>query len=435
MTVSARRSHHMPSYWYWPGPHRLDIPLSETARSALTSFVIPGAAFQEAIRRSLVLTVMFSSRNGGSVLERTLSSLAAAQSPTGGWKLVAVDNASTDETLGILRRYTGRLPLTVLVEPQAGKNRALNRALRHGEGDLYVFCDDDVIVDPDWLVRWREVADEHPQYDMFAGVTEPLWPFDPPAWVLEDVDAGIVFAANGHKQEGPCDGLALFGTNMAIRARLFEDGTRFNVEIGPSSARAYPMGSETELVRRLSGAGHLSWFANAPCVKHIIRAHQLARPSILMRGYRWGRGQAHMRMPHSYSASRLQRKNLLRWSLYPLLMRFYDHKEAWARQWEWAIDQGYEDGMRESVGLSAHWLRRDGTPRIARRFRKSRPRLADWDAGLATAGYRDHLEPAIGKNSLPQSIGAGQGTTGALVEHHIADTVPAGIDHSRAGAL
>jgi glycosyltransferase involved in cell wall biosynthesis len=315
-----------------------------------------------------MLTVMFSSRNGGAVLGRTLASLAAARAPAGGWKLVAVDNGSTDATCDILQSYAGRLPLTLLAEPQSGKNRALNRALAHGDGDLFVFCDDDVVVGRDWLVRWRQVADERVPYDLFAGVTVPLWPYKPPLWILEETDLGIVFAANGRRQEGPCDALALFGTNMAIRARVFAGGLRFDPDIGPGSAPAYPMGSETELVRRLAALGHRSWFANGPQVKHIIRAHQMERSAILARGYRWGRGQAHMRVPHSYTPERLHRKNLLRSRLYPLLMQFYSHKEAWARQWEWAIDQGYEDGLRECRGLARQWLLDDGAPRIAQRF-------------------------------------------------------------------
>jgi glycosyltransferase involved in cell wall biosynthesis len=316
-----------------------------------------------------MLTVMFSSRNGGPVLDRTLTALARAEVPRDGWKLVAVDNASTDATGSIIESYRGRLPLTLLREPECGKNRALNRALEHAEGDLFIFCDDDVVVAPDWLVRWRQVADEHPRYAMFAGASEPLWPCTPPRWILEEVDHGIVFAANGHMRDGPCGALAIFGTNMAIRAALFGGGIRFDAGIGPGNSHAYPMGSETELVRRLAALGHESWFTTATRVSHIIRPQQMERQAIVMRGYRWGRGQAHMRIPHVYGPRRLRRKNLLRWSLYPVLMPFYSHREAWARQWEWAVDQGYEDGMREREGAAPRWICADGKAHIARRFR------------------------------------------------------------------
>jgi hypothetical protein len=318
-----------------------------------------------------VLTVIFSSRNGGPVLDKTLTSMTRLRPPPGGWKIVAVNNASTDETPKIFARYRDRLPLTVLEEPQSGKNRALNRALGHGEGDLFVFCDDDVVVDQDWLVHWRQTADHRTRYDLFAGVTAPLWPYDPPRWILEEVDCGIVFATNRHMREGPCEPLAIFGTNMAVRAEVFASGVRFNTEIGPNSDQAYPMGSETELSRRLAALGYKCWFATSPQVKHIVRPGQMERQAILMRGYRWGRGQAHMHIAHTYAPDRLGHKNKLRSWLYPFLMPFYTHREAWARQWEWAIDQGYEDGLRECSHLAPLWLLEGACPRIAGRFRRA----------------------------------------------------------------
>lgn len=324
-----------------------------------------------------MLTVLFSSHNGEAVLPRTLAAMAAATPPAGGWKLVAIDNASNDGTWEIIDRYRDRLPLTLLRESRPGKNNALNRGLAAAEGDFYVFCDDDVVVAPDWLVQWREAADRNPIFDLFAAVTEPLWPGEPPAW-LDEIDLGVVFALNPAMREGPCDAIAMFGTNMAIRARVFSDGIRFDGGIGPNGSRAYAMGSETELARRLHGMGYRTWFAGGPRVKHIIRPQQLQRAAILMRAYRWGRGQAHMHLPHHYSPARLAHKNILRRCLYPLFMPFYAHGEAWARQWEWAIDQGYEDGFRELCRRAPRWLRGRTLPRIAARFLSSPPATSGW---------------------------------------------------------
>lgn len=315
-----------------------------------------------------MLTLCFSTRNGERVLPRFLDSLVAAVPPPLGWKLVAVDNASSDDSRQILESYQTRLPITLLHEPAPGKNRALNLALELAEGDLYVFCDDDVVVAPDWLVRWREAADAHPGFDLFAGRSEPLWPHPPAPWVTREIDLGVVFAVHGQIPEGPCEPQAVFGNNMAVRAAAFAGGLRFNPDIGPSAAKAYPMGSETELVQRLVGRGCQSWFVAGARVGHIIREHQLVRPAILLRGYRHGRGRAHLRMKHHYGLARLARKNRVRNALYPWLMPLMPHPEAWARQWEWAIDQGYEDGCLEVAGRKAIWLVAGERPRIAARF-------------------------------------------------------------------
>ncbi len=316
-----------------------------------------------------MICVMFATRNGAAVLPRTLAALARVRPPDGGWSILAVDNGSSDGSVDLLRSYQDRLPLTVMDEPTAGKNRALNRALEVAAGDLFVFCDDDIEPAEDWLVRWREAADAHPDFDLFAGATRPAWPQGVAASGLDDQQTSIVFGVNEHMREGPCDAACMLGTNMAIRPRAFADGVRFDPGIGPSAARMYPMGSETELARRLAARGLRCWFAPGPSVGHIIRPAQLARRSILLRGYRWGRGQAHMGVEHHYAPALLSRKNRLRAALYPVALPFLSPGEAWARQWEWVADQGYEDGWRERRGLPPVWLGHGEAPRIVRRFR------------------------------------------------------------------
>jgi glycosyltransferase involved in cell wall biosynthesis len=318
-----------------------------------------------------MLTVMFATHNGASVLPRTLDSLARQRPPSGGWRLIVVDSASTDATPEILRAAPRGLPITVLHEPLPGKNRALNRALDLAEGDVFVFCDDDVVAADDWLLRWRQAVEAHPDFAIFAGSTRPLWPGAPPAWDMPDDQVSIVFGVNGHMTEGPCSPLCVLGTNMAVRAELFAGGLRFDAGIGPDGARRnYPMGSETELAKRLAALGHRCWFAEGPKVGHIIRPHQMLTAAMLARGYRWGLGQAHMRLDHHYPPPLLERKNLLRATLYPLLMPLYPPREAWARQWEWAADQGYEDGWRALRSLPPRWARDGAGPRIAPRFRR-----------------------------------------------------------------
>src|SRR3954469_9397447 len=111
-----------------------------------------------------MITVLFSTFNGVDTLPLMLESLTRLTPPPGGWKLVAVDNGSTDGSGDLLRSFAGRLPLTVLSEPAKGKNRALNRGLEITEGDLaggdlVVLTDDDIVAEADWLTAWASVAD------------------------------------------------------------------------------------------------------------------------------------------------------------------------------------------------------------------------------------------------------------------------------------
>ena len=299
---------------------------------------------------------MFSSHIGGDDLRRMLDSLARQETPAGAWELIAVDNASTDRTGEILRSYESRLPITVLEEPVNGKNRALNRALDIAKGDFYIFTDDDVIVPENWLVKWREIADARPEFDLFAGRSKVLWPYEPPQWLLDGAEASVLYAKHRDDiPEGPCHAGTMFGPNMAIRASIFQDNVRFDTAIGPDGSSNYAMGSDTELAHRLGRQGLKCWFANEPFVSHIIPPKNLEPDWILMRGYRWGRGLAQMGAPYSYTPEKLARRNTLTWLAYPILLPLVTRTESWRRQWLNAVDRGYEDGTRERHGKKRRW--------------------------------------------------------------------------------
>ncbi len=303
-----------------------------------------------------MLSVIFSSLNGGDGLRDTLETLTRATPPRGGWRLIAVDNASTDGTGDLLRSYADRLPLIVLDEPQPGKNRALNRAMGVAEGDFYIFTDDDILVEEDWLVQWRAVADAQPDFDIFAGRTVALWPHEVSEQFLKGLQKGVLFAQHEDDlAEGPCETHFVYGTNMAIRASAFASGVRFSDAIGPDRSANYAMGSDTEMARRLAALGHKTWFASAPVVRHIVPTEHLKPDWILKRGYRWGRGLARMGFPLPCPRDRLIRKNAIKAFVYPVLLPLLSQDERWQRQWQYKVDQGYEDGLRDELGRAPRW--------------------------------------------------------------------------------
>ena len=238
------------------------------------------------------LTVLFSTRNRGGALSPVLESFAGLEPPPGGWKLVIVDNGSSDNTAGLLQSYQDRLPLTIVHEPRPGKNRALNAALPQLEGDLVVLTDDDVLPRPDWLVQLSRAADKHPEASVFGGCVLPHWSLPRPAWLLESAVPFSVLYAKQRRETGPCSYTAIFGPNMAIRASIFAAGFRFSEAVGPDETRRmYAMGGETELLRRLDAAGYTGHFISDAVVGHIIRPEQLDEQWILHRGYRYGLGE------------------------------------------------------------------------------------------------------------------------------------------------
>jgi glycosyltransferase involved in cell wall biosynthesis len=246
-----------------------------------------------------MLTVLFATHNGASTLPVVLEAYIGIQAPAGGWKLVIVDNGSSDRSKEIVSSYAGELPLTLLQENRRGKNSAINTGLQEIEGDLVVLTDDDAIPQPDWLAKFRETADAQPDFAVFGGSVVARWPADPPPWIFQWVPLGPVFAlTNPAWPEGPVSPQHIFGPNMAVRAEVFRQGACFDSSIGPSSG-SYTMGSETEFTLRLVEAGGKCWHCKQAVVAHIIRPQQMAKHWVLNRAVRYGRSRYRLEVSRS----------------------------------------------------------------------------------------------------------------------------------------
>jgi glycosyltransferase involved in cell wall biosynthesis len=235
------------------------------------------------------MTVLIATHNGADTLDRTLRRLTEIEAPPGGWKLVIVNNASTDETRDIIHRYATELPLEYLEENRVGKNFAMNTGLGRLEGDLLVCSDDDVIPDSDWLVELRAGVDRHKQASLFGGTIDPLYEVQPPAWLTRTVWTTLLFAETDHSlPEGEITEAAIFGPNMAVRSEVIRNGARFAERFGPVG-RSGMMGSETEFIARMARQGHKMCFLPRARVRHIVQKSQLKWRWMLKRCYRHGR--------------------------------------------------------------------------------------------------------------------------------------------------
>jgi glycosyltransferase involved in cell wall biosynthesis len=268
-----------------------------------------------------VLTALLATHNGAHVLARVLDAYTRLQVPEGGWKLVVVDNASTDKTPDILESFRSRLPLTIVHEARRGKNVALNAGLAEIEGDIVVFTDDDALAPVDWLVKWRRIADHNPSVSIFGGKILPHWEATPPEWVLEVVPVGPAFAITPPDLDpGPVNPGMIWGPNMLVRANIFAAGNRFNEAVGPGPGN-YIMGSETEFNRRIAAQGHNCEYFPVVEVHHIIRTYQFEENWLLGRAFRHGKQSGQISKSHG-SQDLPYVAGFPRWMLMDLMVQF-----------------------------------------------------------------------------------------------------------------
>src|SRR5215470_9345199 len=114
-----------------------------------------------------MLTVLMATYNRAGLLPEVLNTYSRLEPPDGGWKLVIVDNGSTDQTKETIKSFSSRLPITYLTELKRGKSAAVNTGLASVSGDLVVFTDDDVLPHPHWLNEMRSAADSRLSYSVF----------------------------------------------------------------------------------------------------------------------------------------------------------------------------------------------------------------------------------------------------------------------------
>lgn len=238
-----------------------------------------------------MITVLLAARDGAATLGRTLDAFARLERPRSEWRLVAIDNGSTDRTPDLLEAHRARLPLTILREPRPGKSVALNRALPLVGEELAVFVDDDILPEPDWLRAHEAAAAAHPGHALFAGRIEPCWDAEPPRWLLACAPLDVCYGIHEEIPEGPCASHVLYGGNMAVRGEWIRRGYRFDEGYGPNATPHFAMGGETNFVGQLAAAGCMAWHARRAIVRHIIPPEHMRPEWLLVRAANYGRGQ------------------------------------------------------------------------------------------------------------------------------------------------
>lgn len=212
-------------------------------------------------------------------LALTLDSIAQAERPrTAEWQVVVVDNADCADTKEVAEGFRDRLPIEVMVEPQAGQSRARNAAVRQLDCDYFLWTDDDVTVSRNWLRSYESAFATHPEAAFFGGPIVPCFEGRPPAWLLPSLSliystfAGLDWT--GKLEAGRLNINCLpYGANMAVRARE-QRMLKYEVNFGRQPGRWMISGEETRLLRQICRAGGFGvWVADAG-VTHWINAER-----------------------------------------------------------------------------------------------------------------------------------------------------------------
>lgn len=208
-------------------------------------------------------------------LARALASLAAAVPPArAAWRVVVVDNADCPQTRAVTAEFRARLPLDILVEPQAGLSRARNAAVQAVDAAYILWTDDDVTVDAGWLRAYEAAFAAFPDAAYFGGPVELRFEGDPPGWLPD----ALPFIATAYAQRSATPGLGPvgddpgripFGANMAIRGAE-QRAHRYDVRRGRQPGSRLLSGEESEVLAKIQAAGGIGIWVPEARVEHWI---------------------------------------------------------------------------------------------------------------------------------------------------------------------
>lgn len=263
----------------------------------------------------MLLSVAICTWNRAESLRIALSSLTRLMSPAeASWEVIVVDNNSSDDTLSAVEEYRDVLPIRYAFESRQGLSHARNRAVEEASGDLIIFTDDDVRVDPCWLAEYATAQQQFPDATFFGGTIDLRFTCDLPRWLgnnlsrfrtayaYRSIDPATLIIKR--RQDLP------FGANMAFRRSVFSNAD-FSYSLGRVGTDLMS-GEETELMERLLVRGDTGVWLGSAIVEHLIPKDRLTKAYVYNYFYCQGRGQVRMnKFDSTEMTAKKMRKRLL----------------------------------------------------------------------------------------------------------------------------
>jgi glycosyltransferase involved in cell wall biosynthesis len=244
------------------------------------------------------VSVVICTWNRARFLDQTLTAMHDLRIPEGvEWELLVVNNKCTDDTDEVIAKHQENLPIRHLFEPNQGLSRARNHAVSVATGELILWTDDDVLMDPAWLEMFVAAARAWPRAAYFGGTIWPWYQSQPPTWVQQNLGflAGMLVMRDIGRLERLFIGEEQpFGANMAFRADVLRR-VRFNPELGYIGLEKI-LGEESQLLCSLRSEGMQGVWVPSAIVRHFVSSERMTV------GFLWhfflGSGRASVRMGH-----------------------------------------------------------------------------------------------------------------------------------------
>jgi len=229
-------------------------------------------------------------------LETVLESIQKLDIPPAlTWETLVVDNNSRDATRETVEKFTRfeRRNITYIFEGRQGKSHALNTGIAAAKGEILAFTDDDVTIDPSWLINIKKTFDT---YDCagIGGKIVPVFPGKKPYWVRTDSPFPYMNVLGSFDYGDECLEFQSppYGANMAFRKTVFAVHGQFRTDLGPTEGNLLGKGEDSEISLRLLKRGEKLRYVPDAVVYHRVQDEKLTKKSFQSYYFNYGRFRA-----------------------------------------------------------------------------------------------------------------------------------------------
>jgi glycosyltransferase involved in cell wall biosynthesis len=235
------------------------------------------------------LSLVICTRDRADRLGDCLSAVSGVRSSRA-WEVVVVDNASTDDTSGVVERAraTFPVPLRLVEEPVPGVSRARNTGWRSASGAIVAYTDDDCYPAPDLVDVILARFERERELGFLGGAVLPHDPSDAPVTFVA-IREPVQIRPGGFVTPG-----LLISANLAFRREVLKAIGGFDVAFGYGAGFA---GGKVDAVIEdadaAARAAVVGWHGRYD-PEAVVRHHHRRRPGsdveAIRRAYDVGRG-------------------------------------------------------------------------------------------------------------------------------------------------
>ena len=285
-----------------------------------------------------MLTVIICTYNRAKYIGALLESIATNDLAKNEYEILLVDNNCTDNTRAVCETFAAAHPdvrFRYTIEHEQGLSAARNKGIKEARGNIYVYIDDDALIDPPYLRTITEYMSAHPEISAVGGPIIPLYETAEPKWMTrytKELLCGYLYFGDevrkfpGDRYPG--------GGNAAYRAEVFKKVGLFNTDLGRKGDGL--MGSEEkDIFDKMKAHGMQYVYLPNMILHHIIPQKKLEKDYFDRLTYQIGLSERQRTMAIGYGKyiNRLA-KEAVKWAGTLVLLAGYICQGQFLKGWK-----------------------------------------------------------------------------------------------------